>query len=64
MCKFRKPGGKLFWRFNPELHMMILKIWLFGLTFLNGPKPVYEFADPYNCTVDDFGWDNPETHRK
>ena len=17
---------------------------------------------PYNCTVDDFGWDNPETH--
>lgn len=60
---FCKPGGKLFWRFNPGITHDDPQNMAFWVDFFEWSEGlVYEFADLYNCTVDDFGWDNPETH--
>ena len=60
---FCKPGGKLFWRFNPGITHEDPQNMAYWVDFFEWSEAICrEFAEIYNCTVDDFGWDNPETH--
>ena len=59
---FCKPGGKIFWRFNPGITHEDPQNMAFWVDFFEwSPEIVYELAELNNCTVDDFGPDNPST---
>lgn len=58
VVKCAKPGGKIFWRFNPGItHDNQHAQWIDFYPWTE--EKVREFAQRLNCTVDDFSWDHP-----
>ena len=59
VVKCAKPGGKIFWRFNPGItHDNQHAQWIDFYPWTE--EKVREFAQRLNCTVDDFSWDHPQ----
>lgn len=61
---FCKPGGKMFWRFNPGITHTDPNNKAYWIDFFEwSPELIIEFADKFDCTVNEISWDNPN-HEK